>query len=182
MQEFPESVIERASRIKLLLMDCDGVLTDGTIFFLESSEGKLIETKGFDCHDGIALQWIREAEIDTGILTGRGGLAVQERARSTGMRYLVEGRTQKLATYDEILQDAGLDHSQVAYVGDDVTDLPLLKRVGLAIGPSNSRPEVLSVIHWQTPSSGGHGAIRDVIELLLKSQGKWDDIMSKYEV
>ena len=180
MPEFPEEVRERASRVRLLLMDCDGVLTDGTIFFLPAPDGAVAETKGFDCHDGIALKWIREAGIDTGVITGRGGLAVRERARSSAMRYLVEGRTDKLASFEEILADAGLDASQVAYVGDDLTDLPLLRRAGLAVGPANSRPEVLEAVHWRTPSRGGQGAIRDVVELLLKAQGRWEQVLAHY--
>ena len=180
MHGYSQALIDRASRIRLLLMDCDGVLTDGSIYFLPSPDGSVAETKAFDCHDGIALQWIRRAGIDTGIITGRGGLAVQERARSSQMRYLVEGRTDKLASFEEILADSSLVADQVAYVGDDLTDLPLLRRAGLAVGPSNSRPEVLKAVHWTTPSGGGRGAIRDVIELLLKAQGHWDDVMSRY--
>lgn len=182
MPDYPQQLLERASRIRLLLMDCDGVLTDGTVFFLPSPDGSMVETKGFDCQDGIALQWVRAAGIDTGIITGRGGFAVQERARSTGMGYLVEGHTDKLASFEKILNDADLRSEQVAYVGDDITDLPLLRRVGLAIGPANSRPEVCQVVHWITPSSGGHGAIRDAIELLLRAQGRWESITARYDI
>lgn len=181
MQGYPNSLVEKASRVRLLLMDCDGVLTDGTVYFLPSPDGSIAETKAFDCHDGIALQWIRRAGIDTGIITGRGGLAVKERARSVQMRYLVEGRTDKLASFEGILDDAGLAADQVAYVGDDLTDIPLLRRAGLAVGPANSREEVRAVAHWITPSSGGHGAIREVIELVLKAQGLWADIKARYE-
>ena len=181
MYGYPQPLIERAARIRLLLMDCDGVLTDGTVFFLPAPDGSVAETKGFDCHDGIALHWIRRAGIDTGIITGRGGLAVQERARSVEMRYLVEGRTDKFASFREILSDAGLGDSQVAYVGDDLTDLPLLHRAGLGVCPANARPEVRDIVNWITPSNGGRGAIRDVVELLLKAQGHWDDIMSRYD-
>ena len=99
-------------------MDCDGVLTDGTIYFIPGPDGAVVETKAFDCRDGIAFKWLREAGIDTGIVTGRGGLAVRERARSVHMRYLVEGRTDKLASFEDILQDAGLAAEQVAYIGD----------------------------------------------------------------
>lgn len=182
MTEQSPTLTERASRIRLLLMDCDGVLTDGTVFFLPSPDGSVAETKGFDCHDGIALQWARRANIETGIITGRGGLAVRERARSSKMRYLVEGHTDKLGSFMEILGDSGLTAEQVAFVGDDLTDLPLLKRVGLAVGPTNSRPEVCEVAHWITPSRGGRGAVRDVIELLLRAQGRWAEIKSYYDV
>lgn len=180
MPSHPRPILRRASRVRLLLMDCDGVLTDGQVFFLPSGDGKVAETKGFDCHDGIALTWIRRAGLDTGIITGRGGLAVQERARSSGMRYLVEGRTDKLASFNEILEDAGLEASQVAFVGDDVTDLPLLRRVGLAVATANARPEVRESVHLVTEAYGGHGAIREVVELLLKAQDRWDDILARY--
>ena len=172
---------ERAARVRLLLMDCDGVLTDGTVYFLPGPDGSVAETKGFDCHDGIALRWALRAGIDTGIITGRGGLAVRERARSSGMKYLVEGRTDKLESFQEILADAGLTPEEVAFVGDDITDLPLLKRVGLAVGPANSRPEVLDTVDWVTPSAGGRGVIRDVVELLLKSQDKWQETLERYD-
>ena len=180
MRAYSESILERASRVRLLLMDCDGVLTDGTIYFLPAPDGRVAETKAFDCHDGIALTWIRRAGLETGIITGRGGLAVQERARSSGMRYLIEGRTDKLASFNEVLQDAGLEASEVAYVGDDITDLPLLGRAGLAVAPANARPEVRERVHLVTESCGGHGAIRDVVELLLKAQGHWEEIQARY--
>ncbi len=182
MPAYSESILARASKVRLLLMDCDGVLTDGTIYFLPGSDGTIAETKAFDCHDGIALAWVRRAGIDTGIITGRGGLAVQERARSSGMKYLIEGRTDKLESFNEILEDAGLDASEVAYVGDDITDLPLLKRAGLAVGPANSRPEVREAVHVLTEAGGGHGAIREVVELILRAQGRWADTVARYDV
>ncbi len=182
MGETSESLRDRASRIRLLLMDCDGVLTDGTIYFLPGPDGTVAETKAFDCHDGIALAWIRRAGIDTGIITGRGGLAVRERARSARMKYLVEGRTDKLGSFASILEDAGLAAEQVAYVGDDVTDLPLLKRAGLAVAPANARPEVIDCVHLVTKSHGGHGAIREVVELVLKAQGRWESTLAQYDL
>lgn len=182
MPEFPKALLRRAAPVRLLLMDCDGVLTDGTVYFLPSPDGSVAETKGFDCHDGIALRWIRDVGIDTGIVTGRGGLAVQVRARSLDMRYLIERRTDKVASFEEVLQNAKLKPSQVAYVGDDLPDLPLLLRAGLAVVPANARPEVRKVAHWITPSAGGRGAIRDVIELILKAQGHWDGILARYNV
>ena len=182
MSGYSQELLDRAAKIRLLLMDCDGVLTDGTIYFIPGPDGAVVETKAFDCRDGIAFKWLREAGIDTGIVTGRGGLAVRERARSVHMRYLVEGRTDKLASFEDILQDAGLAAEQVAYIGDDVTDLPLLKRVGLAAGPADARPEVRESIHWQTPARGGRGVIRDVVELLLKAQGKWERTLAQYRI
>ena len=107
MPDFPKSLLDRAAKVRLLLMDCDGVLSDGTVFFLPTPDGSVAETKGFDCHDGIALRWIRDVNIDTGIISGRGGLAVRVRANSLDMRYLVEDRTDKLASFEEVLADGG---------------------------------------------------------------------------
>lgn len=182
MSDYPRELVERAAKIRLLLMDCDGVLTDGTIYFIPGADGSVVETKAFDCRDGIAFKWLREAGIDAGIVTGRGGLAVQERARSVGMRYLVEGRTDKLESFEGIMRDAGLTPERIAYIGDDVTDLPLLKRVGLAAGPADARPEVCEAIHWKTPARGGRGVVRDMVELLLKAQGKWERTLAQYRI
>ena len=179
---YPPELVERARKIKLLLLDCDGVLTDGRVYFLPMPDGSVSETKCFDCQDGIALQWAWKNGIDTGVISGRGGMAVKERARSAHMRYLFEGNTEKLPLFEQVLQDSGLQPEQIAYVGDDVTDLPLLKRVGLAAAPSNSRREVLDVVHFEIPRPGGSGAVREVIELLLKAQEKWDDVWAKYDV
>jgi 3-deoxy-D-manno-octulosonate 8-phosphate phosphatase (KDO 8-P phosphatase) len=177
-----EDLLSRASKIKLLLMDCDGVLTDGLIYFLPNPDGSVGETKCFDTHDGIALQWAFRNGIDTGIISGRGGLAVRERARSAHMRFLFEGNTEKLPLFNQILEESGYTAEQIAYVGDDITDLPILKRAGLSAAPSNSRQEILDMVHYRIPASGGSGAVRDVIELLLKAQGKWDGVRSHYDV
>jgi 3-deoxy-D-manno-octulosonate 8-phosphate phosphatase (KDO 8-P phosphatase) len=161
-------------------MDCDGVLTDGRVYFLPMPDGSINETKGFDCHDGIALAWARQAGIDTGVITGRGGFAVEARAHSSHMRYLYQGNTQKLPIFEEILADSGLDPAQIAYIGDDITDFPILRRVGLSAAPSNSRPEVLAEVHFRTAAAGGAGAVREVIERILKAQGRWEEVMAKY--
>ena len=175
-------LMARAAKIKLLLMDCDGVLSNGHIYFLPDGQGGLFETKTFDSQDGIALQWAHQAGILTGIISGRKSAAVQERARTAHMKYLYEGNTTKLPLFEEILADSGLKPEQVGYVGDDVTDLPIMKRVGLAAAPSNSRPEALAAAHYVAPSPGGSGAVREVIELLLKAQERWPEIMAKYDI
>ncbi len=181
-QHYPQSLLDSAAKIKLLLMDCDGVLTDGRIYFLPHPDGSVAETKPFDCHDGIALQWAWRNGIETGIISGRGGLAVQERARSAHMKYLFEGNTEKLPLLEQTLAQSGLEVDQVGYIGDDITDLPLLKRVGLSAAPTNARPEVLDAVDFQIPAAGGSGAVREVIELLLKAQGKWDAVWAQYDV
>ena len=180
--DYPPDLVQRAAKIKLLLMDCDGVLTDGRIYFLPNPDGSVGETKCFDCHDGIALAWARKNGIDTGIISGRGGLAVKERARSAGMKYLFEGNTEKLPLLEQVMADSKLEASEVGYIGDDITDLPLLKRVGLAAAPTNARPEVFDAVHFRIPTAGGSGAVREVVELILRAQGKWDGVFAHYDV
>ena len=179
---YSENLLSRASKIKLFLMDCDGVLTNGRIYFLPDGKGGLFETKGFDSQDGIALQWAHATGIQTGIISGRSSAAVEERARSAHMKYLYQGNTRKLPLLEEILADSGLSAEEIAYMGDDLTDLPILKRAGLAAAPANSRVSGHDSVHFVTPSSGGAGAVRDVIELLLKAQNRWGEIMAKYEI
>ena len=178
---YSPNLLARAKLVKLLLMDCDGVLTNGHIYFLPTPDGGLFETKTFDSQDGIALQWAYRAEIQTGIISGRTSPAVEERARSAKMRYLYQGDTRKAPLLEEILADSGLRPEQVAYIGDDVTDLPIMRHVGLATAPSNSRAEVLEAAHYVTPSIGGSGCVRDVIELLLKAQNRWKDTLAQYQ-
>lgn len=180
--EFPAELLQRASKIKLLLMDCDGVLTDGKIYLLPGSGGTLFETKAFDSQDGIALQWAHKAGIKTGIISGRKSEAVRERAVTAHMKYLYEGNTAKLPLFEEILADSKLPPEEIAYIGDDVTDLPIMRRVGLAAAPVNSRPEALRAAHFVAPHPGGGGAVRAVIELLLRAQNRWPEIMAQYEI
>jgi 3-deoxy-D-manno-octulosonate 8-phosphate phosphatase (KDO 8-P phosphatase) len=179
---YSKDVLARASKIKLLLMDCDGVLTDGRIYFLPNPDGTVGETKCFDTQDGIALQWAYRNKIDTGIISGRGGIAVQERARSAHMRFLFEGNTEKLPLFNDVVAETGYSADEIAYVGDDVTDLPILRRAGLSAAPSNSRKEILDIVHYRIPARGGSGAVRDVIELLQRAQGKWDGVWNHYDV
>ncbi len=181
-KSFPPELLARAAKIKLLLMDCDGVLTDGRIYFVPGSSGELTETKAFHSQDGIAFQWARAAGIDTGIISGRSSPAVEERARTAHMRYLYQGNTTKLPLFEEILADSGLAAECVAYLGDDITDLPIMLRAGLAAAPADSRSEALDAAHFVTSSPGGRGAVRDVIELLLVAQNRWPEILAKYEI
>lgn len=181
-QDHSPDLSARAKKIKLLLMDCDGVLTDGRIYFLPMPDGSINETKCFDCQDGIALGWAWRNGIETGVITGRGGFAVRERARTANMRYLFEGHTDKLPLLEQVVADSDLALDEIAYIGDDITDLPILRRVGLAAAPANSRAEVLERAHFRIPVPGGAGAVREVIELLLRAQGKWDAVWAHYDV
>jgi 3-deoxy-D-manno-octulosonate 8-phosphate phosphatase (KDO 8-P phosphatase) len=171
----------RASRIRLLLMDVDGVLTDGRLLNVPGSDGKMMETKMFDSQDGIALQWLSWNGIQTGVISGRVSPATDERARQVKMTYVYQGHIEKIPILEEIVAKSGVPLDQIAYAGDDLTDVVIMRRVGLAIAVANARPEVKRAAHYVTKACGGSGAIREVCELLLESQGRWEEILRKYQ-
>ena len=175
------SIEEQAARVRLVLMDVDGVLTDGKFYYLPGPNGTLFETKGFDSQDGIALQWLHMKGIQAGLISGRTSPAVEERARQAHFKYVYQGNTEKIPMLEEVLAKTGLSGDQVAFIGDDLTDVVVFRRVGLAIATANARPEVKRCAHFVTQSEGGQGAIRDAVELILKAQGHWIDILRKYE-
>jgi 3-deoxy-D-manno-octulosonate 8-phosphate phosphatase (KDO 8-P phosphatase) len=172
----------QASKIKLLLMDVDGVLTNGKLYNVPGPDGSMVETKGFDSQDGIGLQWLSWHGIRTGVISGRLSPATTERARQTKMSYVYQGHIEKIPFMEEILADAGVDYSEVAYIVDDFTDIVIMHRVGLAIATANARCEVKGEAHYVTQAVGGEGAVREVVELLLKAQGKWCEILKHYEL
>jgi 3-deoxy-D-manno-octulosonate 8-phosphate phosphatase (KDO 8-P phosphatase) len=172
----------RASRIKLLLMDVDGVLTDGRLYNVPDAEGKMAETKGFDSQDGIGLQWLSWKGIKTGVISGRQSPATAERARQCKMSYIYQGHIEKIPILEEILADARIVKDEVAYIGDDFTDIVIMHRVGLAIATANARPEVKKEAHYITRAPGGSGAVREVVELLLHAQDRWSEILKHYEI
>ena len=175
-------ITSQAAKIKLLLMDVDGVLTDGKLYYIRDGQGEMAETKGFDTQDGIALQWLGWKNIQTGVISGRLSPATEERARQVNMSYVYQGHIEKIPILEEILVKAGIDSSEVAYVGDDLTDVVIMHRVGLAIAPANARLEVKAAAHYVTQAAGGAGAIREVVELLLKAQNRWVEILRHYEL
>lgn len=168
------AISNRAKRIRLLLMDVDGVLTDGRIWLQSFPDGTTGEIKGFSAYDGAGLKLARLAGLRTGLITGRDSPATTRRAREAEMEFVYQNRAEKLGAYEEILGKASLRDSEVAYVADDLPDLPLLVRVGLGIAVANAAPEVKRAAHYVTAAPGGCGAVREVIELVLKAQGKWD--------
>lgn len=176
-----QTVNELASGIRLLLMDVDGVMTDGKLYNVPGPDGKMVETKAFDSQDGIALQWLSWKGISTGLISGRVSPAAEERARQTKFRYIYQGHIEKIPILEEILADAKVDRAQVAYIGDDLTDIVVMRRVGLAIAPANAQPQVKRAAHHVTSRPGGGGAVREVAELLLRAQGFWPEILKKYE-
>jgi 3-deoxy-D-manno-octulosonate 8-phosphate phosphatase (KDO 8-P phosphatase) len=171
-----------AKRIRLLLMDVDGVLTDGRLYNVPGPDGHMAETKGFDSQDGIGLQWLARVGIGTGLISGRVSPATEERARQCKFKYIYQGHTEKIPIISEILADAKIDPGEVAYIGDDFTDVVVMRRVGLAIATANARPEVKAIAHHVTQVPGGQGAVREVVELLLKAQGRWEEILRHYEI
>jgi 3-deoxy-D-manno-octulosonate 8-phosphate phosphatase (KDO 8-P phosphatase) len=169
------SVTARAKRIRVLLMDVDGVLTDGQVWLLSRRDGTASELKGFSAYDGAGLKVARAAGLRTGLITGRESTAVSQRARECEIEFVYQGRATKLGAFEEILRATGASDQEVAYVGDDLPDLPILLRVGLAVAVANAAPEVKRAAHFTTTRSGGDGAVREVIELIVKSQGKWKE-------
>jgi len=172
----------RAAKIKLLLMDVDGVLTDGHLINVPGPDGKMVETKLFDSQDGIALRWLTWFDIQTGVISGRLSPATEERARQVGMTYLYQGHHEKIPIIEEILAKSKIAPQQIAYAGDDLTDVVVMRRVGFSIATANARQEVKAAAHYTTSAAGGSGAVREICELLLEAQGHWQDILRKYEI
>ena len=178
-----EADVEKvAAGIKVLLMDVDGVLTDGRLYFFPGPDGNIVESKTFDAQDGIALRWLSWYGIKTGVISGRDSPATTERARQVGMTWVFQGHIEKIPLFEKIMSEAGVSSDEVAYVGDDLTDIVIMNRVGLSIAPANARPEVKHSAMAVTEANGGRGAVREVVELLLRSNGKWGEIVKKYEV
>lgn len=172
----------RAAKIKLLLMDVDGVLTDSKLYFLPGPDGSVTEVKSFDSQDGIAFHWCRMKGIRTGIISGRKSFSTEQRALQAHMDYSYQGFVEKIPIIEEIRRDAGLAADEIAFIGDDLTDVVVFHRVGLAIATANARPEVKHEAHWVTGNSGGNGAVRDAVEMIFQARGFWQEILDKYEI
>jgi 3-deoxy-D-manno-octulosonate 8-phosphate phosphatase (KDO 8-P phosphatase) len=170
---------KRAAQIKVLLMDVDGTMTDGSVTLLSQTDGTALEIKTFDAHDGQGLTLAQTAGLRTGCITGRESAALLRRAHEMRMEFIYMKQPLKMPAYEDILRKAGVSDSAVAYVGDDLPDIPLLKRVGLAIAVGDAVPEVKAVAHYTTKNLAGHGAIREAIELILKSKGIWEEMLDK---
>lgn len=177
-----EDVLARAARVRLLLMDVDGVLTDGHYWNVPDGRGGLAEIKTFDSQDGLALQWLKRLGLQAGVISGRVSIATEERARSAGFAFVYQGHLEKIPILQEILGQAQLEPAQVGYVGDDYTDVVIMHRVGFAVATANAKPEVKAEADYVTAATGGSGAIREVVELLLRAQGRWAEILQHYEI
>lgn len=169
-------VESKASRIKLVLFDVDGVLTDGTVVM--HADGS--ESKGFHIRDGAGIVWAQRAGLAVGLLSARSSGATAHRAAQLAIRIVEQGVRSKLASYEQILADQQLDDGAVAYMGDDLLDLPVLSRVGLSAAPADAAPEVRDSVDWVSTHGGGRGAAREFIELILRAQGRWDGVLREY--
>jgi 3-deoxy-D-manno-octulosonate 8-phosphate phosphatase (KDO 8-P phosphatase) len=177
---FPAALLKRARKIKLLLMDVDGTLTQGGVCLLSVPGAETAEElKIFDSHDGVGLKLAHIMGIKTGFITGRESLAVAQRARELEADFLYQHQATKTRAYEECVQKAGVTEDEVAYMGDDLPDMPLLQRAGLAVAPANAAAEVKGICHFVTKARGGEGAARETVELILKAQGRWKEAIPK---
>jgi len=169
----------RAAQVKLLLMDVDGTMTDGSVTLLSQADGSALEIKTFDAHDGQGLTLAQAAGVRTGCITGRESAAVLRRAREMKMEFIYMKQPLKMPAYEEILRKAGLSDSAVAYIGDDLPDIPLMRRAGLAVAVGDAVSEVKEAAQYTTKAFAGHGAVREAVELILKSKGVWEAMIDK---
>lgn len=174
--ERPEEVDRRARRIKLLLMDCDGVLTDGRLELLEGGD----EQKTFHARDGQGISLVHRAGLKTGIISGRTSSAVVRRAQDLSMSYVRQQAKDKIATLEEIMAEAQASLHECAYIGDDLADIPVMLQVGLAVAVADAATETKQAAHFITEHNGGYGAVREVCDMILKAQGRWEELMKRY--
>lgn len=175
-----QKLINRAKAIRLLLLDVDGVLTDGRLYYGNNGE----ELKAFNIQDGLGIKLLQRNNIQVGIITGRSSELVARRASELGIELIVQGREDKLTALQETLNamDKGsqLQMEQIAFLGDDLPDVAVIRQVGLGVAVANARKFVTDNAHWQTTEKGGHGAVRELAEMILQAQGKLDSTLSNY--
>jgi len=162
-----------------VLMDVDGTITDGGVTLLSQPDGSAIEIKTFDAHDGQGMTLARTAGLQLGVITGRESAALRRRMKEMGVAFVYEKQPNKIPAYEEILAKTGVTEAQVAYLGDDLPDLTIMKRVGLAVAVGDAALEVKLAAHYVTKAHGGKGAARELIELILKSKGIWEEMIEK---
>jgi 3-deoxy-D-manno-octulosonate 8-phosphate phosphatase (KDO 8-P phosphatase) len=175
MMNLAPELIERMKRIKMILLDVDGVLTDGGIIL--GNEGE--EIKKFDIQDGMGVTLARMAGMKVGIITGRQSSLVERRAKELNMDVVMQGFFHKLPAYQEILRSYPFEENEICYMGDDFLDLEVLERVGLAVTPANGRPQIKAMAHFVTQASGGKGAVRELVDTIITAKGMWDEVVEK---
>jgi len=166
----------KAARIRLFLFDVDGVLTDGTVIM--HADGA--ESKGFHVRDGAAIVWAQRAGLTVGLLSARSSGATAHRAAQLAVRIVEQGVKSKLKAYEQIARDVRVEDADVAYMGDDLLDLPVIARVGLSAAPADAAAEVRERVDWVSAQGGGRGAVRELIEMVLRAQRRWDDVLRQY--
>ncbi len=171
-----QDILEKAAHIRLVIFDVDGVLTDGSLYLGDDG----LEYKAFNTKDGHGMKMLQATGVEIGIITGRSSRVVALRMEGLGVRHLYQGQREKLPAYEELKIKLELDDQQIAYVGDDVVDLPIMRRVGLAIAVQDAHHLVRQHAHWQTASPGGRGAAREVCELLMEAQGTLESSLGAY--
>jgi len=171
-----KDILERAAQIKLVIFDVDGVLTDGSLFLGDDG----LEYKAFNSRDGHGMKMLQKSGVTIAIITGRTSKVVEYRMQSLGIEHVYQGQLDKRHAFAELLEKLNLDANEVAYVGDDVVDLPVMSKVGLAIAVQDAHSMVLKHAHWQTPSCGGRGAGRDVCEMLMEARGVLQEELDSY--
>lgn len=171
-----QDILEKAAQIKLVIFDVDGVLTDGSLYLGDDGQ----EYKAFHSLDGHGMVMLQQTGVQIGIITGRTSKVVEIRMHSLGIDHLYQGQRDKRPAYSELKLQLGLSDGEIAYVGDDVVDLPVMSRVGLAIAVQNAHPFTKQHAHWITPSAGGRGAAREVCELIMEAQGKLHSQLENY--
>ena len=176
-ENYPSSVLKAAQKIKLLLLDVDGVLTDGRLYYGNAGE----ELKAFDIQDGLGIKLLQRGGINVGIITGRSSDLVKRRAKELSIDPVVQGREDKLTALNQLLENMNIDLEEIAFVGDDLPDLAVIRRVGLGITPANGNHILASQALWQTKRSGGNGAVREIAELILHAHDKLESLLACYQ-
>lgn len=176
-EKLSAAVTEAAKKIKLVLLDVDGVLTDGRLYYGNSGE----EMKAFNIQDGLGIKLLQKGDIQVGIITGRVSALLQRRADELSIDPVVQGREDKLTALNELLETKDVQMDEIAFVGDDLPDLAVIRRVGLGITPANGSAIVAAQAHWQTSKAGGQGAVREIAEMILEAQGKLQPILATFQ-
>ena len=171
-----QEVLDRASKIELVIFDVDGVLTDGRLYLSDTGQ----ESKAFHSRDGHGMKMLGRSGVVMAAITGRSSNIVTLRMQELGIKHVFQGQQDKLPVYERLIAELDIDSTQVAYVGDDVVDLPVMRRVGLSIAVNDAHQLVKRYAHWLTPNNGGQGAARDVCELILRGRGELDEILDSY--
>ena len=171
-----KDILEKAANIRLLIFDVDGVLTDGSLFIGDDGQ----EYKAFNSRDGHGIKMVQRHGVIVAIITGRTSKVVEHRMENLGVTHIYQGKLHKLPAYEELAEKLGISAEETAYVGDDVVDLPVMRKVGLAVAVQDAHPLVRAHSHWQTPSGGGHGAARDVCEMLMEAKGVLQTELDSY--